>query len=93
MLILKGVEVVCFDTLSQVLILKVNAGAALSAVNLAQSLTVTGAGHPRFLSKSAEAIENKGREWEKEAQESTRVRKRKKGKEIEENGRNGFAEV
>jgi hypothetical protein len=84
-------EVVCFDILLQVLILKVDAGAVWRAVNLAQNLTVTGVVHTRFLSKSAEAIENKGREREKEAQESSlrgsgqvRVRKRKEGKEIEE---------
>jgi hypothetical protein len=35
-----------------------------------------------FLSKSAEVIENKGRESEKKMQESLRVRKRKEGKEI-----------
>ena len=45
---------------------------------------MTRIGHPRFLSKSTEAIEKKGREWEKEAQESLRVRKRKEVKEIEE---------
>jgi hypothetical protein len=37
-----------------------------------------------FCEKSAEVIENKGRESEKERQESLRVRKRKKIKEIEE---------
>jgi hypothetical protein len=37
-----------------------------------------------FLSKSAEVIENKGREPEKEAQESLRVRKGREVKEIEE---------
>jgi len=36
------------------------------------------------LSKSAEVIENKGRRWGKELQESLRVRKRKEVKEIEE---------
>ncbi len=41
--------------------------------------------HPRvFCEKSAEVIENKGQESEKERQERTRVRKRKEGKEIEE---------
>ncbi len=37
-----------------------------------------------FWEKSAEVIENKGREPEKERQESLRVRKRKEVKEIEE---------
>ncbi len=37
-----------------------------------------------FCQKSAEVIENKGRESEKERQESLRVRKRKEVKEIEE---------
>jgi hypothetical protein len=37
-----------------------------------------------FLEKSAQSIENKGRELEKERQESSRVRKRLEGKEIEE---------
>ena len=37
-----------------------------------------------FWEKSAEVIENKGRESEKERQESLRVRKRKEVKEIEE---------
>src|SRR5713101_6331177 len=41
--------------------------------------------HPRvFWEKSAQSIENKGREVGKERQESSRVRKRLKGKEIEE---------
>jgi hypothetical protein len=37
-----------------------------------------------FCEKSAEVVENKGRESEKERQESLRVRKRKELKEIEE---------
>ena len=37
-----------------------------------------------LLSKSAQTIENKGSECEKEVQESSRVRKRKEVKEIEE---------
>jgi len=37
-----------------------------------------------FCKKSAEVIENKGREPQKERQESLRVRKRKEIKEIEE---------
>ncbi len=37
-----------------------------------------------FWEKSAEVIENKRRESEKERQESLRVRKRKEAKEIEE---------
>ena len=37
-----------------------------------------------FWEKSAEVIENKGRDSEKERQESLRVRKRKERKEIEE---------
>jgi hypothetical protein len=37
-----------------------------------------------FLSKSAQSIENKGRERQKKLQESSRVRKWKEGKEIEE---------
>ena len=37
-----------------------------------------------FCQKSAEVIENKGRESKKERQESLRVRKRKEIKEIEE---------
>ena len=41
--------------------------------------------HPRvFCEKSAEVIENKGQESEKERQERSRVRKRQEGKEIEE---------
>ncbi len=39
---------------------------------------------PVFCKKSAEVIENKGRESEKERQESLRVRKQKEVKEIEE---------
>src|ERR1700687_2378014 len=39
---------------------------------------------PVFLSKSAQVVENKGRRWEKEWQESLRARKRKEVKEIEE---------
>jgi len=39
-----------------------------------------------FCKKSPEAVENKGREAEKERQESLRVRKRKEVKEIEEVG-------
>ena len=42
---------------------------------------------PVFLSKSAQAIENKGSAWEKEAQESSRVRKLKEVKELEELGK------
>ncbi len=37
-----------------------------------------------FCKKSAEVIENKGRESKKERKEKSRVRKRKKVKEIEE---------
>ncbi len=37
-----------------------------------------------FCRKSAEVVENKGREWEKERKERSRVRKRKEVKEIEE---------
>ncbi len=37
-----------------------------------------------FCEKSAQSIENKGREVEKQRQESSRVRKRLEGKEIEE---------
>jgi hypothetical protein len=41
--------------------------------------------HPRvFLSKSAQSIENKGRQGRKKLQESSRVRKRLVGKKIEE---------
>jgi hypothetical protein len=41
--------------------------------------------HPRvFWEKSPQSIENKGREVGKERQESSRVRKRLEGKEIEE---------
>src|SRR5579859_4891917 len=39
---------------------------------------------PVFLRKSAEVIENKGQESEKERQESSRARKRKEVKEIKE---------
>ena len=39
---------------------------------------------PGVWEKSAQSIENKGRELEKERQESSRVRKRLEGKEIEE---------
>src|SRR5713101_6338631 len=48
--------------------------------------TSSGRGMPPrvFCQKSAEVIENKGRESEKERQESLRVRKRKEIKEIEE---------
>jgi hypothetical protein len=57
-----------------------------------------------FLSKSAEVVENKGRESKKERKERSRVRKRKEGKEIDEaeganlarfvrdNTRNGIAD-
>jgi hypothetical protein len=44
-----------------------------------------------FLSKSAEAIENKGRRTEKERQERKRVRKDKELKEIEEEDAKGSA--
>ncbi len=37
-----------------------------------------------FCRKSAEVVENKGRESEKERKERSRVHKRKEGKEIEE---------
>jgi hypothetical protein len=37
-----------------------------------------------FCRKSAEVVENKGREWEKERKERSSVRKRKEVKEIEE---------
>ena len=37
-----------------------------------------------FCEKSVQSIENKGREFEKERQESSRVCKRLEGKEIEE---------
>src|SRR5216684_7762273 len=48
--------------------------------------TSSGGGMPPrvFCKKSPEAVENKGRESEKERQESLRVRKRKEAKEIEE---------
>ena len=46
---------------------------------------------PAFLSKSAEAIENKGRRTEKERQERKRVRKDKELKEIEEEDAKGSA--
>ncbi len=39
---------------------------------------------PVFCKKSAEVIENKGSEFEKERKEKSRVRKRKEAKEIEE---------
>src|SRR5258707_13561382 len=55
----------------------------------------TGSGCPPpprvFLSKSAEAIENKGRRTEKERQERKRVRKDKELKEIEEEDAKGSA--
>ena len=44
-----------------------------------------------FLSKSAEVIENKGRESEKEAQERKRVRKRMQGKGLELEWRERYA--
>ena len=43
--------------------------------------------HPGFLSKSAQSIENKGREAGKKLQESSRVRKRLVRKEIVEIGK------
>ncbi len=48
--------------------------------------TSSGRGMPPrvFCKKSAEVIENKGREPEKERKEKSRVRKRKEAKEIEE---------
>src|SRR6266851_4079433 len=95
------VKVLRFDTLLQVLILKV-VRVAISVFlqpfargdksGLPQShgsteaesgATVTPPSRV-FCKKSAEVIENKGREPQKERQESLRVRKRKEIKEIEE---------
>ena len=50
-----------------------------------QQTSFRGGMPPRvFCKKSAEVIENKGRETEKERKERSRVRKRKEVKEIEE---------
>ncbi len=52
---------------------------------MTQRLRMKGGMPPRvFCRKSAEVIENKRREWEKERKERSRVRKRKEVKEIEE---------
>src|SRR5712691_9625799 len=64
------------------------AGKGLTKRHFCASVQRTRSGRgvpPRvFCRKSAEVIENKGRESEKERQESLRVRKRKEAKEIEE---------
>ncbi len=79
MLILKVVKVLCFDTLLQVLILKGLAEASRLDRHRGTERTelktwIRGTPTPRvFVSKSAEVIENKGQEWEKERQESLRV--------------------
>jgi hypothetical protein len=70
--ILKGLEVLCFDTDLQVFILKVLTGRAGTWVLLVRYAT------PVFLSKSAQPTENKGSEVVKKLQESLRVRKRLK---------------
>src|SRR6266849_230505 len=64
------------------------AGKGLTKRHFCASVQRTSSGRgmpPRvFCKKSAEVIENKRRESEKERQESLRVRKRKEAKEIEE---------
>jgi hypothetical protein len=70
-LIPKEVKGVCFDTLLQVLILKV----FRSKGRFCAPESGRGMPPPVFLSKSAQAIENKGSESEKKLQESLRVRK------------------
>ena len=67
-MILKGVEVVCFDTLLQVLILKVDARRVeKSALNVPRDMPP-----PVFWAKRLQAIENKERRSEKERQEISR---------------------
>ncbi len=81
MLILKGVKVVCFDTLSQVLILKVVSERAEISESRAEMgvpsrmvCTPERGMPPRvFCKKSAEVIENKGSECGKERKEKSRV--------------------
>jgi hypothetical protein len=86
--ILKGVEVVCFDTLLQVLILKEmeersrigekrdEMGSASRMVSTPERKTLEGGMPPRvFLRKSLEVIENKRSDRKKERKERKRVRK------------------
>jgi hypothetical protein len=86
-LILKGVKVVCFDTLLQVLILKgMEDGSGIGEKRSTLEPKGSAGGMPPrvFCKKSQQLIENKGRGPEKERKERKRVRKRKEAKEIEE---------
>ena len=87
MLILKGVKVVCFDTLLQVLILKKmeelsgisekrdEMGSPNRMVSPLEPRGPEGGMPPRvFCNKSVEVVETKGRESEKKRQERKRVR-------------------
>jgi len=66
--ILKEVKVVCFDTLLQVLILKVDARPTESRIRASRK----GMPPPAFWGKSPQAIENKELRSEKERQEISR---------------------
>jgi hypothetical protein len=88
-LILKEVKVVCFDTLSQVLILKEmeerstisKKGDEIGSPSRRVS-PEGGMPPPVFCKKRLQAIENKGRELQKERQESSRGCKLLKGREL-----------
>jgi len=85
-LILKGVEVVCLDTLLQVLILKVDAG----GLRIAPGCPGRGMPPPAFCKKRLQAIENKERRSEKERQEISRGGKLLKERGLEEKRTNGL---
>ena len=111
MLIIKIVKVVCFDTLLQVLILKMvsavvpvcratntsdgkgnaEAQSAQRKRGRSECEACVGTPPPVFCTKSRQIIEKKGRESEKERQESSRVRKRKVVKELDEGSGVGSA--
>jgi hypothetical protein len=78
--ILKGVKVVCFDTLLQVLILKVDARQAESCIRGSRK----GMPPPAFWGKMLQAIESKGRRLKKERQEILRGGKLLKDRGLEE---------
>jgi|SRR5258708_2253510 len=85
-LILKGDKVVCFDTLLQVLILKVDRGAQREGIGSPQRHGGTerlGYPTPRvFCKKRLQVVENKGWQLKKERQEALRGRKRLRGREL-----------
>ena len=72
--ILKGVKVICFDTLLQVFILKVDRAhlskLGASRVKSTEDAELWDTPTPGVLQKESEADENKGNEREKERQES-----------------------